>query len=41
MTVDGFDAQFTGQTEIIESVQLIIHHFNSFLKTELSNIVGI
>jgi hypothetical protein len=39
--VESFDAQFKGQTEIIESVQLIIQHFNSFLKTELSSIIGI
>ena len=34
-------SEFHGQTEIIESFQLITEHFESFFKQELVNIIGI
>ena len=40
MEADNIDGNFKGQTEIIESVQLIMNHFKTFFKEELTNIIS-
>ena len=40
MNIGHFDGKFKGDTEILESMQLVSDHFNNFIKDELTNILG-
>lgn len=39
MEVEDLDGVFTGQTEVIESVNLIMHSFKTFFREEITKII--